>query len=110
MSYDQTRDRRADKSAPAEAGYNLTAAMVADGVDLPIYGKSFRLRNASAADVKIAVTPMHAAADASPMILTVGAGDREVFSLAVRRIWSTGSTGLAAGLTAGTVECQIFTE
>lgn len=110
MVADNTRNRIAGKATPAEAGYNLTAAMMADDADLPIYGKALRIRNGSTADVKIVVTPLHAATDTATIGFTIGAGEREILPVSVRRIWSTGSTGLAAALTAGTAEVQIFTE
>lgn len=110
MAYDQTKDRRSDKSSPAEAGYNLTAAMVADDTDLPTYGKSIRIRNGTSVDVKIVVTPIRAESDTAVMTFTIGAGDRETLPLGLRRVWSSGSTGLVAGITAGTVEVQVYTE
>lgn len=110
MAYDGSRDRRGAASSPAEAGYNLTASMVSDTADLAVYGKALRIRNGSTADIKIVMTPIHASADTSTMTITIGVGEREILPIAVRRIWSTGSTGLVAGIGAGTVEANVFTE
>lgn len=110
MAYDGLRDRRNGPSSPAEAGYNLTAAMVSDSADLAVYGKALRVRNGSTADVKIVVTPIHASVDTATMTVTIGAGEREILPIAVRRIWSTGSTRLVAGIGADTVEVNVFTE
>jgi hypothetical protein len=110
MTYDPAKNRTAaaQRSAPAENAIALTAAMVADS-DLATYAKSFRVYNMSAAAIVVAVTPLHAD-DGAKVSFTIGAGEKETIPLAVRRVWSTGSTGLAAGLGAGTVECQLYTE
>jgi hypothetical protein len=94
-------------SSPATKAVLLTAAMVSDTADLPTYVKALRIYNGSAAAVTLLVTPLRSA-DAVP--ITVPAGVSTLEPISVRRIWSTGSTGLVSGLTAGTVEVLLFTE
>lgn len=111
--YDQTRDPLAGnlptRDAPAIDGYMLAPAMLSDTADLATYGKSLRIKNGTSSAIVIVVTPLRAESDAAKLSFTVEAGDRETLAVAVRRVWSNGSTGLAAGLAAGTVECQIYT-
>lgn len=116
MTYDRTADRFGQASitrhAPAADAVRLTAAMLSDTVDLAPYAKALRVCNASTAAVTLLVTPLHAVDDGASgaVPLTVPAGLSCWEPLSARRIWSTGSTGLAAGLAAGTVEVVLATE
>jgi hypothetical protein len=120
MPYDPTKDRafsQGQRAAPrpddpATGAVRLTSAMVSDTTDLPTYAKAFRIWNGSGALVTLMVTPLHATDDtaAGAVPLTLPAGVVGYEAMAVRRIWSTGSTGLGAGLVAGTVEVLLLTE
>lgn len=105
-AYDNRRE------TPGARGTALMAAMLSDTVDLTVYPKAMRVYNASAADIILRVTLEHEPDDTSAgaVPLTVPAGVLSIEPLSVRRIWSTGSTGLAAGLVAGTVQVLLITE
>ena len=121
MSYDPSRDEswtlgdrgnhRAGVGDPATRAVRLTAAMLSDTADLAAYAKALRVWNGSAGTVTLLITPLTGvsdlAADAVPITIPAGAATLEPIS--VRRIWSTGSTNLAAGLADGTVEVLLLT-
>jgi len=115
MTYDVRSDRlgagTATRQSPAVEAVRLTAAMVSDTVDLSTYAKAIRLWNGSAAAVTLMVTPLGAAGDAAAYAvpITVPAGIPTYEPISVRRIWSTGSSGLLAGLAAGTIEVLLLT-
>lgn len=115
MTYDVRADRfganTATRQSPAVDAVRLTAAMVSDSADLTGYAKALRVWNGSTAAVTLMVTPLAAASDlaAAAVPLTVAAGTGAYEAIAVRRVWATGSTGLVAALTAGTVEVLLLT-
>lgn len=115
MTYDVRSDRHgagsATRQSPAIEATLLTAAMVSDGVDLAPYAKALRICNAGSTAVTFKVTPLAAASDAAAAAvpITVPAGAVGYEPISVRRIWATGSTGLAAGLAAGTLEVLLLT-
>ena len=115
MTYDRTRDPYATHapSGPTQAlaAVKLTAAMVSDTADIATYAKALRVWNGSSAAVTLMVTPLMAASDlaAAAVPITVPAGAVMLEPIAVRRVWSTGSTGLVSALGAGTVEVLLFT-
>lgn len=114
MTYDPHADRlgtaTATRQSPAVDVARLTAAMVSDTADLPVYAKALRIWNGTAAAVTVMATPLAADGDtaASAVPITVPAGSAAIEPISVRRIWSTGSTGLAAGLGAATVEVLLL--
>ena len=114
MPYDASADRfstgSATRQSPAVEVAALTAAMVSDTDDLAVYAKALRVWNGSAAPVTLAVTPLGASGDtaASAVTITVAAGTASYEPISVRRVRSTGSTGLVAGLGAGTVEVLLL--
>lgn len=115
MPYDRSKDpfslASSSADAPARAAVKLTSAMVSDTADLPTYAKALRVWNGTGGTLSLMVTPLRAADDtaagAVPLTLPGVVGYE---AIAVRRIWSTGSTGLVAGLAAGTVEVLLLTE
>ncbi len=115
MTFDATKSPYAtfspSRSSPATDVTNLTTAMVSDSTDLATYPKALRVYNGSSAAVTLLVTPEFAASDlaAAAVPITVPAGVSSWEPIGVRRIWSTGSTGLVAALTAGTVEVLLAT-
>ena len=114
MPYDSKIDRfgasAASRQSPALDAVKLTSAMLSDTVDLTTYAKALRIWNGSSGPVTVLVTP-HAAGDlaASAVPVTVPAGAVGYEAISVRRVWSTGSTGLAAALVAGSVEVLLLT-
>jgi hypothetical protein len=116
MTYDRTADRFGSASisrqTPAADAVRLTAAALSDTADLAVYAKALRVWNGSAAAVTVLVTPLHAADDtaAGAVPVTIPAGGAAWEPISVRRVWSTGSTGLAAALAAGTVEVLLAVE
>ena len=115
MTYDIRADRHgsgaATRQSPALEAQRLTSAQVSDTTDLAIYAKALRVWNGTGQPVKLMVTPLTAAADtaAAAVPITVAAGVAAYEPISVRRIWATGSTGLVAGLAAGTVEVLLLT-
>jgi hypothetical protein len=115
MPYDNKIDRfgssATSRQSPALDAVKLTSAMLSDTTDLTTYAKALRIWNGSAAAVTVLATPLAAASDlaAGAVPITVPAGATGYEAIAVRRVWSTGSTGLAAALTAGTVEVLLLT-
>jgi hypothetical protein len=83
--------------------------MLSDTADLAVYAKALRVWNGSSAPITLMATPLAAVSDATGVPITVPSGASSYEPLSVRRIWSTGSTGLAAALAAGTVEVLILT-
>lgn len=94
------------RSDPSILARNLVAVDLTDTGDLAVSAKAFEVWNGTAADVKLKITSIGTdpAEEAAPFLVTVPAGSLRVVPTSARRIWSTGSTGLAAGLAAGTVE------
>ena len=115
MTYDSKFDRfgsaASTRQSPAIEAVKLTAAMVSDTTDLATYAKALRVWNGTTAAVTLMVTPLAAASDlaAAAVPITVPAGGVGYEPLSVRRVWSTGSTGLSAALGAGTVEVLLLT-
>lgn len=115
MTYDLRADRfgaaSSTRQSPAVEATALTLAMVSDTADLTTYAKALRIWNGSAAAVTLMVTPSAATSDlaAAAVPITVPSGAAGYEAVSVRRIWSTGSTGLLAGLTAATVEVLLLT-
>lgn len=115
MTYDPRYDRfgaaSSTRQSPAVEAIALTAAMVSDTVDLSIYAKALRIWNGSSASVTLMVTPMSAASDlaAAAVPITVPSGSVGYEAISVRRVWSTGSTGLVAGLAGASVEVLLLT-
>lgn len=115
MPYDSKVDRfgssAASRQSPALDAVKLTAAMLSDTTDLTTYAKALRVWNGSASAVTAMATPLAATSDlaAAAVPITVPAGAAGYEAIAVRRIWATGSTGLAAALAAGTVEVLLLT-
>lgn len=115
MSVDVTKSPYArfvlSRESPAMRATKLTAAMISDTTDLAAYAKALRVYNGSSDSVTVLVTPEFStsdlAADAVP--ITVPAGTAGWEPIGVRRVWSTGSTGLVAALAAGTVEVLLVT-
>lgn len=115
MAYNSSSDPHANGAggvlSPARDAVKLTSAMLSDTTDLATYAKALRVWNGTTANVTLLVTPLTGvsdlAADAVPITIPAGAATLEPIS--VRRIWSTGSTNLAAGLAAGTVEVLLLT-
>ena len=115
MTYDAHADRlgggAATRQSPADEVARLTQAMLSDTTDLTTYAKALRIWNGSAANVTLLVTPLAAGSDAAaaavPITIPAGAALYEPISL--RRVWSTGSTNLAAGLASGAVEVLLLT-
>ena len=101
-----------NKATPGRKARKLVAANLSDTVDLATEIRAFRISNQSTNWVTLLVTPADvtsdAAADAVPITVPLGGVGYE--PLSIRRIWSTGSTGLAAGLAAGTVEVVLITD
>lgn len=116
MTFDHTKSSYATfssgRASPATKATKLTVVMASDITDLAIYAKALRVYNGSSAAVTLLVTPELAASDlaADAVPITVPAGVSTYEALGVRRIWSTGSTGLVAALTAGTVEVLLLTQ
>jgi hypothetical protein len=115
MTYDKSADRyastAASRQAPAVDAVKLTPAMLSDGADLAAYAKALRIWNGSSAAVTLLVTPVRTTSDlaAAAVPITVPAGAAGWEPISARRIWSTGSTGLATALAAGTVEVLLAT-
>ena len=113
MAYDSKADRfgsvASTRQSPAIDALALTAAMISDGVDLPVYAKALRIWNGSSAAVTVMATPLTATSDTAVVPITVPPGCLGYEPISVRRIWSTGSTGLAAALAAGTAEVLLLT-
>lgn len=113
MAYDSRADRfgsaSSTRQSPALDAIALTPAMISDGTDLPTYAKALRIWNGSAAAVTVMATPLTAASDAAVVPITVPPGCLGYEPISVRRIWSTGSIGLAAALAAGTAEVLLLT-
>lgn len=115
MTYDAHADRHggspATRQSPAVDAVRLTAAMLSDTADLAIYARALRVWNGSAAPVTLLATPLSAVSDLAPgaVPITVPAGAATWEPISIRRLWATGSTGLAAALTAGTVEVLLVT-
>lgn len=115
MPYDHSADllasTAASRQSPAIDATKLTSAMLSDTADLAPYAKALRILNNSNAAVTVLVTPLLSATDlaADAVPITVPAGIAAWEPIGVRRVWSTGSTGLAAGLDAGTVEVLLAT-
>ncbi|MCE1235101.1 MAG: hypothetical protein LWW93_01970 [Hyphomicrobiales bacterium] len=113
MTYDSKSDRfgsaNPTRQSPAVDAVKLTAAMLSDSADLATYAKALRVWNGSSAAITLAATPLAAASDATVVPITVPAGVASYEPISARRIWSTGSTGLAAALAAGTAEVLILT-
>ena len=115
MTYDQRADRfgaaSSTRQSPAIEVVALTTAMVSDTVDLTTYAKALRVWNGSSGPVTLLVTPLTATSDlaAAAVPITVPGGGAGYEAVSVRRIWSTGSTGLVAALTAATVEVLLLT-
>lgn len=99
------------REAPAQAAVKLTTSMLSDTAPLATCAKALRVWNGSSAAVTLMVTPLMSSSDlaADAVPITVPAGTVCPEPIAVRRIWSTGSTGLAAALAAGTVEVLLLT-
>lgn len=97
-----------NETRPARSGLNLLASDISDSVDLTHMPVAMRVRNGSAADIKMVIVPFEEYPPNGTITITVGAGDREIIPIFARRIKSTGSTGLAAGITDGTVEVNLF--
>lgn len=99
------------RDTPATKAVKLTSAMVSDTTDLAAYAKALRVYNGSSAAITLLVTPEFSASDlaADAVPITVPAGVASYEPISVRRIWSTGSTGLVAALGAGTVEVLLLT-
>jgi hypothetical protein len=116
MTYDRTKDRLgyafATREGAAVDAVKLTAAMLSDTADLSTYAKALRIWNGSATAVTLKVTPLRASDDtvAGAVTVTVPAGVAAWEPISIRRIWSTGSTGLAAALAAGTMEVLLVVE
>lgn len=116
MTFDATRSAYANfsnsRGSPATRATLLTTGMVSDSADLATYAKALRVYNGSSAAVTLLVTPELAedSTSAGAVPVTVPAGVSTYEALGVRRIWSTGSTGLVAALTAGTVEVLLLTQ
>lgn len=91
----------AARSAPSVGAYNITAAMVSDAVDLTIPPKAIDVVNDTASTVLVVFSPLGAG---DTCTARVRAGEARRIDCAIGRIWATDSTGLSAGLTAGTVE------
>lgn len=95
----------AARSAPSVGAYNITAAMVSDAVDLTIQPKAIDVVNDSSSTVVVVFSPLGAGGTCAAR---VRAGEARRIDCAIGRIWNTGSTGLSAGLTAGTVEIVAY--
>lgn len=105
--YDPSKDRlpRATPrtESPISDGYQVTAAMVSDSADLPTYAQSLRVWNGTTGTIRIKVTLMRTEDDTAVAAVPIDCPPGISWEAArVRRIWSTGSTGLIAALTAGT--------
>lgn len=98
------------RSDPAGEAYNLASGNLSDTVNLAQTPKAFEVWNGTSSAVVVKVTPVGVTdADPSPVTFTIPPLSLRLVPLGVRRIWSTGSTGLAAGLAAGTVEVVCYT-
>lgn len=105
---DPTRDIPAHgRSTPARRAEELTADLLSDTVDLTAYAKALRVWNGSGAAVTLMVQPI---LGNTPVRVTVPDGAAGYEAISARRILATGSTGLAAGLIAGTVQVLLLTE
>ena len=105
--YDSSKDRlpRATPrtESPISDGYQVTAAMVSDSADLPTYAQSLRIWNGTTGTIRLMVTLMRTESDLAAAAVPIDCPPGISWEpLRVRRIWSAGSTGLAAALTAGT--------
>lgn len=115
MPYDNKIDRfgssAASRQSPALDVMKLTSAMLSDTADLTVYAKALRIWNGSGGAVTVMATPLAAASDlaAAAVPITVPPGAVAYEAISVRRVWTTGSTGLAAALAAGTVEVLLLT-
>ncbi len=115
MPYDAKTDRfgssAASRQSPALDAVKLTAAMLSDTTDLATYAKALRVWNGSSSTLTVLATPLAAASDlaAAAVPITVPVGVVTYEAIGVRRIWATGSTGLAAALAAGTAEVLLLT-
>lgn len=108
MAFDPTKDiPDHGRSAPARRVAELTAAQLSDTADLTSYAKALRVWNGSGATVTLKVQPL---LGDQPVRITVPDGAAGYEPIGVRRVLSTGSTGLAAGLAAGTVQVLLLTE
>lgn len=114
MSYDKASDRfgaaASTRQSPAVEAVKLTAAMVSDTADLATYAKAVRIWNGTATALTVMATPLAAGSDlaAAAVPITVPAGSVGYEPISVRRVWSTGSTGLSAALAAGTAEVLLL--
>ncbi|TBW40978.1 hypothetical protein EYW49_02135 [Siculibacillus lacustris] len=112
MTEDRFGSTSPTRETPAVEATTLTTLALSDTVDLPVCAKALRVWNGTGGKITLLVTPIKNADDglAGAVPLSVPAGVVGYEAIAVRRIWSTGSTGLAAGLAAGTVEVILLTE
>ena len=95
---------------PGRKARKLVAADLSDSVDLAIPARAFRVSNQSTAKVVLLVTPADEASDTAATPITISPSSTGWEALSIRRVWSTGSTDLAAGLAAGTVEVVLITD
>ena len=111
MTNEPFRTMSPARGTPATRAVNLTTGMISDTADLAGAAKALRIYNGSSAAITVLVTPEQQTdvTSAGAIPITVPAGIAETVPLSVRRIWSTGSTGLAAGITAGTVCVTLYT-
>lgn len=105
MTQDLLGRNKPNRADPGRNLVKLTAAMVSDTEDLASPAKAFRIYNGSSAAITMIITgDADEATSGVAVPITVPAGMMSLEPFGARRIWSTGSTGLVAALTAGTVE------
>lgn len=104
MSTDKNALEGMKRADPSILTKNLAVAAMSDTVDLDVWPKAFEIANTTAATIAVKFTPIGEFVDTvpDPVVELVPAGSVRPFDCGARRIWSTGSTGLAAAITAGT--------
>ncbi len=94
------------RSTPATRAENLISAMVSDTADLTNAAKAMLASNNGISMVVMAFIP---ADQTDPVTVPIPPGFWGVIPISARRILSTGSTGLVAGLAAGDLSIILLT-
>lgn len=110
MTEDRFESMSATRETPAIEAVMLSTLDLSDTVDLSVYAKALRVWNGTSGNITLLVTPSGINDDsaAGAVALTVPAGVVGYEPISIRRVWSTGSTGLAAAITAGTAQIVLL--
>lgn len=99
----------ASRGDPARQAIQATSSTLSDTADHATTARPPMIANRTDGDIRIVSIPV-GNADTDTVGLTIPSGSIDTLPWVTRRILVTGSTGLAAGLTAGTIDLILLVE